>query len=158
MLGSACAATPAAPYRARRVSGAESLPWRFAPPPIHGAAAPAPGPGPAPLPPSCQATRMNALLAEMRRGMEELQLGLDGALNMSDAMEALARGIAANAVPDAWMAAMSTRIQEVGRAGALGPGPGPEAARPRKPAGRPGGLAPERLPSQTHPRLLPAPL
>ncbi|GBF93145.1 dynein alpha flagellar outer arm [Raphidocelis subcapitata] len=60
-----------------------------------------------------EATRMNALLAEMRRGMEELQLGLDGALNMSEAMEALARGIAANAVPAAWMAAMSTRIQEV---------------------------------------------
>jgi hypothetical protein len=57
---------------------------------------------------------MNALLEEMRRGMEELQLGLDGALNMSDRMEALARGIAANAVPDAWMACMSTRIQEVG--------------------------------------------
>ena len=26
---------------------------------------------------------MNGLLGEMRRGMEELQLGLDGALNMS---------------------------------------------------------------------------
>ena len=57
---------------------------------------------------------MNALLVELRRSMEELQLGLDGALNMSEAMEALARGIAANAVPAAWMAAMSTRIQEVG--------------------------------------------
>lgn len=56
---------------------------------------------------------MNALLDEMRRGMEELQLGLDGALNMSDRMEALARGIATNSVPEAWMACMSTRIQEV---------------------------------------------
>jgi hypothetical protein len=56
---------------------------------------------------------MNALLEEMRRGMEELQLGLDGALNMSDRMEALARGIATNSVPDAWMACMSTRVQEV---------------------------------------------
>ena len=60
-----------------------------------------------------EAARMNALLAEMRRGLEELQLGLDGALNMSEAMEALARGIATNSVPAAWMAAMSARIQEV---------------------------------------------
>lgn len=41
---------------------------------------------------------MNALLEEMHRSMEELQLGLDGALNMSDKMEALARGIATNTV------------------------------------------------------------
>ncbi|KAI8464229.1 MAG: flagellar alpha dynein [Monoraphidium minutum] len=60
-----------------------------------------------------EASRMNALLEEMRRGMEELQLGLDGALNMSDRMERLARGIATNSVPDAWMACMSTRVQEV---------------------------------------------
>lgn len=45
-----------------------------------------------------QAGRMNTLLEEMRRSMEELQLGLDGALNMSDKMEALARGIATNKV------------------------------------------------------------
>jgi hypothetical protein len=44
---------------------------------------------------------MNALLSEMRRSMEELQLGLDGALNMSDKMEALARGIATNSVGQA---------------------------------------------------------
>eukprot|EP00879_Flechtneria_rotunda_P021343 GHRR01022494.1.p1 GENE.GHRR01022494.1~~GHRR01022494.1.p1 ORF type:complete len:925 (+),score=321.59 GHRR01022494.1:1101-3875(+) len=60
-----------------------------------------------------EATRMNALLEEMRRSMEELQLGLDGALNMSDKMEALARGIATNTVPALWMSVMSTRIQEV---------------------------------------------
>lgn len=41
---------------------------------------------------------MNTLLVELRRSMEELQLGLDGALNMSDKMEALARGIATNTV------------------------------------------------------------
>ena len=56
---------------------------------------------------------MNALLEEMRRSMEELQLGLDGALNMSDKMEALARGIATNKVPSLWMSCMSTRVQEV---------------------------------------------
>ena len=39
--------------------------------------------------------------------------GLDGALNMSDKMEALSRGIAANTVPALWIAQMSTRIQEV---------------------------------------------
>lgn len=56
---------------------------------------------------------MNALLSEMKRSMEELQLGLDGALNMSDKMEALARGIATNTVPALWMGCMSTRVQEV---------------------------------------------
>jgi dynein heavy chain len=60
-----------------------------------------------------EAARMNALLGEMRRGLDELQLGLDGALNMSPAMEALAAAMAANAVPAAWMAAMSARVQEV---------------------------------------------
>ena len=60
-----------------------------------------------------EATRMNALLAEMKRSMEELQLGLDGALNMNDKMEALAKGIESNTVPLLWMSQMSTRIQEV---------------------------------------------
>lgn len=46
--------------------------------------------------------------------MEELQLGLDGALNMSEKMEALAKGIATNTVPALWMSNMSTRVQEVG--------------------------------------------
>lgn len=57
---------------------------------------------------------MNGLLAEMRRSMEQLQLGLDGALNMSPAMEQLLAAIAAGRVPPSWMAQMSTRIQ-VGR-------------------------------------------
>ena len=39
-----------------------------------------------------EAVRMNGLLEEMKRSMEELQLGLDGALNMSDKMEKLASG------------------------------------------------------------------
>lgn len=56
---------------------------------------------------------MNALLGEMKRSMEELTLGLDGSLNMSAAMEALAAGIRANTVPARWMAQMSSRIQEV---------------------------------------------
>lgn len=60
-----------------------------------------------------EAWRMNALVIEMKRSMEELLLGLDGALNMSDKMEALARGISTNSVPALWMGQMSTRVQEV---------------------------------------------
>ncbi|GAB4813657.1 hypothetical protein N2152v2_000703 [Parachlorella kessleri] len=41
-----------------------------------------------------EVTRMNALLGEMKRSMEELRLGLDGALNFSPAMEALSSAIA----------------------------------------------------------------
>jgi dynein heavy chain, axonemal len=60
-----------------------------------------------------EATRMNGLLIEMKRSMEELTLGFDGSLNMSSAMEALAQGIRMNTVPARWMSQMSTRIQEV---------------------------------------------
>jgi len=60
-----------------------------------------------------EAARMNNLIDEIRSSLEELQLGLDGALNMSERMEALADGIATNRVPARWMSAMSTRIQEV---------------------------------------------
>jgi dynein heavy chain, axonemal len=56
---------------------------------------------------------MNSLLGEMKRSMEELMLGLDGSLNMSGAMEALAAAIRSNSVPARWMAQMSSRIQEV---------------------------------------------
>lgn len=56
---------------------------------------------------------MNTLLTEMKRSMEELTLGLDGSLNMSPAMEALAAAIRSNSVSARWMAQMSTRIQEV---------------------------------------------
>jgi dynein heavy chain len=67
-----------------------------------------------------EAGRMNSLLVEMKRSMDELLLGLDGALNMSEKMEALARGIATNSVPALWMAQMSTRVQEVGCCGGGG--------------------------------------
>jgi len=60
-----------------------------------------------------EAERMNGLLIFMRRSLEELTMGLDGSLNMSDAMEAVASGIFRNAVPGSWMAQMSTRVQEV---------------------------------------------
>jgi dynein heavy chain len=61
---------------------------------------------------------MNGLLAEMRRSMEELQLGLDGALNMSPAMEQLLAALGGGRVPSSWMACMSTRIQVGRRLGA----------------------------------------
>ncbi len=60
-----------------------------------------------------EANRMSNLLVEMKRSMDELQLGLDGALNMSDKMEALSKGISTNSVPALWMGQMSTRVQEV---------------------------------------------
>jgi dynein heavy chain len=40
-------------------------------------------------------------------------LGLDGALNMSSAMEEVQNGIYRNTVPPSWMKVMSTRVQEV---------------------------------------------
>jgi predicted TIM-barrel enzyme len=39
-----------------------------------------------------EAERANTLVGEMRRSLEELQLGLDGALNMSERMEQLSTG------------------------------------------------------------------
>jgi len=60
-----------------------------------------------------EATRMNDLIAFCRRSLEELTLGLDGALNMSDSMEATQNGIFRNSVPPLWMAQLSTRVQEV---------------------------------------------
>ena len=56
---------------------------------------------------------MNGLLAFIRRSLEELMLGLEGSLNMSEAMESVATGIKTNKVPPSWMAQMSTRVQEV---------------------------------------------
>lgn len=68
---------------------------------------------------SQEANRMNALLVEMKRSMDELLLGLDGALNMNEKMEALSKGISSNSVPDLWMSQMSTRVQ-VGKGGVQG--------------------------------------
>ena len=46
-----------------------------------------------------EAERMNALLAEMRRGLAELDLGLKGDLTVSEPMERLMRALAADTVP-----------------------------------------------------------
>jgi len=45
---------------------------------------------------------MNKLLFEIKNSLEELQLGLNGALNMTDAMEGLLRSLAINKVPENW--------------------------------------------------------
>uniref|UniRef100_A0A7S0WPT2 Dynein heavy chain n=2 Tax=Pyramimonas obovata TaxID=1411642 RepID=A0A7S0WPT2_9CHLO len=60
-----------------------------------------------------ESIRMNGMISFIRRSLEELTLGLDGALNMSDAMEAVNQGILTNKVPPSWMLQMSTRVQEV---------------------------------------------
>jgi len=46
--------------------------------------------------------RMNELLDEIDKSLEELKLGLEGALNMSDAMDALAKALTLNRVPANW--------------------------------------------------------
>merc|ERR1711871_268343 len=49
-----------------------------------------------------ECTRMNALLGEVRRSLIELRLGLQGALNMSDAMEVLSESMFTGKVPPGW--------------------------------------------------------
>lgn len=46
--------------------------------------------------------RMNTLLSEIKRTLEDLRLGLTGALNMTDAMENLQKSLNYNKVPDSW--------------------------------------------------------
>ena len=46
--------------------------------------------------------RMNVLLSEIRRSLEDLRLGLTGALNITDAMENLQRSLNFNKVPASW--------------------------------------------------------
>lgn len=47
---------------------------------------------------------MNILLGEIRRSLVELQMGLDGALNITDKMEILTNELALNKVPGTWTA------------------------------------------------------
>lgn len=46
--------------------------------------------------------RMNTLLGEIKRSLEDLRLGLTGALNITDAMENLQRSLQFNKVPGTW--------------------------------------------------------
>jgi len=45
---------------------------------------------------------MNELLHEINISLEDLKLGLEGALNMTDAMEELQRSLTFNKVPARW--------------------------------------------------------
>jgi len=45
---------------------------------------------------------MNCLLSDIFTSLEELYMGLDGALNMTDAMEALSVSLTLNRVPAQW--------------------------------------------------------
>jgi len=49
-----------------------------------------------------EAERMNILLDTVRLSLEELRLGLDGALNFSDAMDELSKALMLNRVPGNW--------------------------------------------------------
>lgn len=46
--------------------------------------------------------RMNGLLSEIKGSLENLQMGLSGALNMTDTMEKLAQSLEFNRVPAYW--------------------------------------------------------
>ena len=45
---------------------------------------------------------MNGLLSEIRSSLEDLRLGLTGALNMTDSMENFQRSLSFNRVPASW--------------------------------------------------------
>lgn len=45
---------------------------------------------------------MNTLLTEIKRTLDDLKLGLTGALNITDAMESLQRSLQFNKVPASW--------------------------------------------------------
>lgn len=49
-----------------------------------------------------ESERMNLLLAEMKRSLAELDLGLKGDLTMSEPMERLMKALATDAVPPSW--------------------------------------------------------
>lgn len=47
---------------------------------------------------------MNTLLSTIRVSLNELDAGLKGQLNITDAMEALSNALSFNRVPDSWAA------------------------------------------------------
>merc|ERR1711881_168325 len=49
-----------------------------------------------------ESERMNVLLQEIRRSLLELELGISGALNVSDGMEALSKSLQSNKVNASW--------------------------------------------------------
>jgi dynein heavy chain len=61
-----------------------------------------------------EAERMNLLLAEVRRSLGELDLGLRGDLTVSEPMERLMRALAADAVPPSWRALAYPSLRPLG--------------------------------------------
>jgi len=49
-----------------------------------------------------EAEKMNGLLNEIRFSLNELDQGLDGALNITDAMEVLQKSLEINVLPPTW--------------------------------------------------------
>jgi dynein heavy chain len=49
-----------------------------------------------------ESERMNVLVAEIRRSLTELEMGLSGSLNVTDKMEELIRALSANKVYNSW--------------------------------------------------------
>jgi len=47
--------------------------------------------------------RINGIIGEIRRALAELELGLSGALNISDLMDALITNLSSNTVPPLWL-------------------------------------------------------
>ncbi len=58
--------------------------------------------------------RMNVLLAEMRRSLLELDLGLRGDLTMSEAMDKLVQALADDAVPGCWSVLAYPSLRSLG--------------------------------------------
>eukprot|EP00698_Gefionella_okellyi_P011837 TRINITY_DN3147_c0_g1_i1.p1 TRINITY_DN3147_c0_g1~~TRINITY_DN3147_c0_g1_i1.p1 ORF type:complete len:4003 (-),score=857.71 TRINITY_DN3147_c0_g1_i1:159-12167(-) len=58
--------------------------------------------------------RMNLLLAEMTRSLMELKMGLEGSLNISEAMEALANAIFVDRVPSTWTVLAYPSLKSLG--------------------------------------------
>ena len=57
--------------------------------------------------------RMNTLLQEIRRSLIELQLGLQGALNMSAGMETLLQNLFSAKVPPTWTKAAYASLKSL---------------------------------------------
>lgn len=58
--------------------------------------------------------RVNALLAEMRRSLLELDLGLQGDLTMGEDMERLVQALAGDVVPSPWAALAYPSLRPLG--------------------------------------------
>jgi dynein heavy chain len=61
-----------------------------------------------------ECARMNLLLHEIARSLTELEMGLQGALNMSDPMEALLLALQLDRVPASWEAKAYPSLKSLG--------------------------------------------